>query len=102
MAHKLAPGAESDLDDIWYYIARESGNVERAERFIESIAERFYLLSRNPYIGRIRNDLRPGLRSFVVGQYVIIYRIEGEDILILHIMHGSRDLESYFRRTGTL
>lgn len=24
MAHRLAPHAERDLDDIWYYIATES------------------------------------------------------------------------------
>ena len=33
------------------------------------------------------------LRSFPVGEYVIIYRIDGEDALILHAMRGSRDIE---------
>jgi plasmid stabilization system protein ParE len=41
--------------------------------------------------------LRPALRSFPVGQYVIIYRIAGEDVVILHVFHGSRDIESFFR-----
>jgi hypothetical protein len=43
-------------------------------------------------------DLRPGLRSFPVGSYLIIYRVEGEDVLILHVVRGSRDLEALFRR----
>ena len=30
-------------------------------------------------------DLRPGLRSFPVGEYVVIYRIENEEVLILHM-----------------
>jgi len=34
MAHILSPEAEADLDGIWYYIARESGNPDIAERFI--------------------------------------------------------------------
>jgi len=38
-------------------------------------------------------DLRLNLRSFPVGEYVIIYRIDGEDALILHAMRGSRDIE---------
>ena len=56
------------------------------------------LLSRNPWIGRSRDDLRPGLRSFPVLQYVIIYRIEDEDVVILHEFHGRRDIESFFRQ----
>jgi plasmid stabilization system protein ParE len=28
-----------------------------------------------------------------VGEYVIVYRIDGEDALILHVMRGSRDIE---------
>jgi toxin ParE1/3/4 len=82
MAHQRAPSADSDLDD----------------RLIESIAERFYLLSGNPHIGRSRDDLRPGLRSFPVLQHVIIYRIEDGDVVILHVFHGSRDIESVFRQ----
>jgi toxin ParE1/3/4 len=97
MAHRRAPSADYDLDDIWYRVAKESGSVERAERFIEYLTERFYLLAANPYIGRRREDLGPGLRSFPVGQYVIIYQIAGNDVLILHVFHGGRDIESFFR-----
>jgi len=97
MAHQRAPGADSDLDDIWYYVAKESGSPDRAERFIAFITERFYLLSANPFIGRSRDDLRPGLRTFPVGGYVIVYRIEDEDVVILHVFHGSRDIEAFFR-----
>jgi toxin ParE1/3/4 len=95
MAHRRAPRADSDLDDIWYYIATESGSVETADRHIDSITERFYLLSRNPYIGRRRDDdLRPGLRSFPAGQYILIYRIENDDVVILYVIRGNRDLEA--------
>jgi plasmid stabilization system protein ParE len=27
MAHRVAPQAETDLDDIWLYVARESGSM---------------------------------------------------------------------------
>jgi plasmid stabilization system protein ParE len=67
MAHILSPEAEAELDDIWYYIARESGNADIADRFIDSLTDRFYLLTLSPYIGRRRDrDLRPGMRSFPV------------------------------------
>jgi toxin ParE1/3/4 len=90
---RLLPEAESDLDDIWLYVARHSSNTDIANRLIDTITERFWLLAQHPQIGRRRDhDLRPGLRSFPVGEYVIIYRLEGEDALILHVMRGSRDI----------
>ena len=73
MGHRRAPQADSDLDEIWYFIATKSGSVETADRLIDSITDRFFLLATHPHIGRERDeDLRPGLRSFPVGEYVII------------------------------
>ena len=93
MAHRLAPQAEADLDDIAYYVFRETGSIEIAERLIDSITDRFALLGKYPHAGRRRDDLRQGLRGFPVGRYVILYRVEGEDALILRVVHGRRDLE---------
>jgi toxin ParE1/3/4 len=99
MAHRIAPQAEAELDNIWYYVAKESGSVEIADRLIDSVTERFYLLASHPHIGRHRGeDLRPGLRSFPVGEYVIIYRVEEKDVLILHVFRGSRDIEALLRQ----
>jgi toxin ParE1/3/4 len=99
MAHRVAPQAEAELDNIWYYVAKESGSVEIADRLIDSITERFYLLACHPHIGRHRDeDLRPGLRSFPVGEYVIIYRVEEKDVLILHVFRGSRDIGALLRQ----
>ncbi len=97
MAHILSPNAEAELDEIWYYIARGSGSVEVADRWIDSLTERFYLLATNPYIGRRRDDdLRPGLRSFPVGAYLVLFRIAEEDVHILHVVRGSRDIHALF------
>lgn len=97
MAHHLSSQAESELDSIWYYIATESGSMDVADRFIDSLTNRFYLITTNPYIGRPRdNDLRLGMRSFAVGKYVILYRIQNNDVFILHVVRGSRDIETLF------
>lgn len=92
MVHRLAPQVEFELDEIWHYIATESGSPEIADRLIDSITDRFFLLSKHPYVGRHRDDLRPGLRSFPVGPYVIIYRVEDGNALILHVSHSHRDI----------
>jgi toxin ParE1/3/4 len=94
MAHRLAPGAGLELDEIWLWTAKESGSIDIADRVIDSISERFFLLARYPHMGRPRDDdLRPGLRSFPVGRYVIIYRVESEGVQILHIVAAARDIE---------
>ena len=62
--------AEAELDEIWIHIAVESGSTEIATRVVDNIAERFWLLARSPFIGRRRDeDLRPGPRSFPVGEW---------------------------------
>jgi toxin ParE1/3/4 len=96
VAHRLSAEAERDLDDIAYAIARETGSLAIAERLIDSIATRFYLLADHPKIGRARDDLLIGVRSFPVGNYVIVYAIEGEDVLILRIIHGRRNIAALF------
>jgi hypothetical protein len=37
MAHRVAPQAGTDLDDIWLYVARESGSMDVATRLIDAI-----------------------------------------------------------------
>lgn len=93
---RLSPEAERDLDNIWLYIARSSGSLEIANQVTDRITEHFWLLARHPYIGRRRDrDLRPGLRSFPADEYVILYRVDdGEVVLVLHIFHGRQDIEA--------
>ncbi|MGO9271591.1 MAG: type II toxin-antitoxin system RelE/ParE family toxin [Terriglobia bacterium] len=93
----ISPQAEMDLDQIWLYIAKESQSIERAERFLDRFTTFFSRLARNPYLGRQRDDLRPGYRSFPLGDYVILYRLTGaEEIMVLRVVHGSRDLGGLF------
>lgn len=97
MGHVRSPQADSDLDSIWYYVASESGSAVVADHLVDSITERFLLLAKYPNVGRRRDeDLRAGLRSFPVGEYVVIYRIQSGDVLILRVLHGSRDIEALF------
>jgi len=99
MAHLVAPRAETDLDEIWFYVAKESSSTETANRLIDSITERFFLIAGFPNIGRARDeDFGPGSRSFPVGEYVIVYCAVEPDVLILRVAHGRRDLDTLFDR----
>lgn len=48
--------ALADLDDIWYYVAKESGSSDIANRLIDTITDRFFLLAGFPYLGRSRDE----------------------------------------------
>lgn len=49
--HRLAPAAGFDLDDIWVYVANESGSFEIADKIVDAITERFWLISCHPHKG---------------------------------------------------
>ena len=36
MAHWIAPQVEAELDEIWWYVAAESGDADIADRVIDS------------------------------------------------------------------
>jgi plasmid stabilization system protein ParE len=83
MAHRVAPRAEADLDDIWLYVAKESAGMDVATRLVDPITDRFFLLATFPYVGRARGeDFGAGSRSFAVGEYIIVYCVDGADVLI--------------------
>jgi toxin ParE1/3/4 len=97
MGHRLAPQAAADLEDIAYYLFLDSGSLDVADRLSESITGRFAMLATHPRAGRRRDDLRPGLRGFPAGAYIVLYRVEDGDVVIVRVLRGSRDLEGIFR-----
>jgi len=97
MAHRIAKRAETDLDDIWPFTAKESGSTDVATRLVDSVTDRFWFLAGFPNAGRSRaRDFGAGMRSFPVGEYVIVYCVEGDDVFILRVVHGRRDFETLF------
>jgi toxin ParE1/3/4 len=89
MTYRLSALAEQDLEEIWSYVA-EDASPTAADRLIDCIIDRFDLLSERPGMGRARPEFGPSVRSFVVENYIIYYREEG-DVLIARILHGRRD-----------
>jgi toxin ParE1/3/4 len=96
MAHRVSPQATTDLDDIWYYVAKESGSIAVANHLIDSITDRFVLLASHPYLGRSRDDFGIGSRSFPINEYVIVYCVKEKGVSILRVVHGRRDMEALF------
>ena len=82
--------ARADLDSIFAYWAGRA-TLETAERLIDGIMERFWLIGEHPNAGQAVEDLAEGMKCFPAGKYLIYYRKRGRSIEILHIFHGARD-----------
>lgn len=43
-----------------------------------------------PETGVAHDDVRPGLRLFPVGRYLVLYRLDGPHVEIVRVIHGAR------------
>jgi toxin ParE1/3/4 len=91
----LRPAAEADLDDIYRYIAEQSGSPERAIRYVRRVREWCDHLLIFPEAGRARDDLRPGARLTTFERRVVIaYMIlPPDDVEIGRVFYGGRNYE---------
>jgi toxin ParE1/3/4 len=92
--YRVSDVARADLDDIWFYIAQD--DPDAADGFIRTIVSRFPTLASMPYLGRAREDLSAGLRSFPVQKYIIFYRPREGGVEIVRVLSGARDLPPLF------
>ncbi len=87
-----SPAADEDLIGIWGHIARESRAA--ADRVYDRIVERIFDLADFSDIGPTRPEVAEDLRSLLVMNYIILYRVEPDRVLIVRVVHGARDLTS--------
>jgi addiction module RelE/StbE family toxin len=79
-------GALADLEEIFAYIAKDNSTaaaqlVARIERVTAEIAEQ-------PYLGAATRN--PKFRRFPVGNYLIVYEIGSNEIIVHFVRHGAR------------
>ena len=90
MPHKVIqfPQAIRDQDDIWLTIATD--NETAANRMLDRINDIVALLSNHPEAGRLRDEIRPGLRYIPVESYLIFYSVAENIVRIHRVLHGAR------------
>lgn len=81
-----------DLTDAYAYVAER--DPQAADRLLDDVDALVNLLASFPELGRIRDELRPGVRSFRLRHFrhVLFYRSAGDAIVLLRLLHGARDL----------
>jgi toxin ParE1/3/4 len=90
-----SPEALDDRERIWDYYVGVAGR-HTAEKILREIAEVIALLEEQPFAGRARNELRPGLRSFAATPHVVFYRVVNDTPQIVRLLDGRQDIEQKF------
>jgi toxin ParE1/3/4 len=86
--------ASQDLDEISDYFLAQS--IDAGDRFVETFNQKCTQLARYPYIGKSYADLRPGLRGLLIMGYIIFCRVVNDNIEILRVVSGYRNLQDVF------
>jgi plasmid stabilization system protein ParE len=95
--------ASTNLRAVFDYISRDSRVF--AARSVKALVHATEKLQDMPRCGRIVPELGdPQFREVVFRNYRIVYRIVGanEDVEVLAVIHGARDLERAFREQWDL
>lgn len=84
--------ARADLRQIGDWIAQD--NPLRAVTFVDELEERCRQLTSTPKAYQLvpRFEAR-GVRRVPHRDYLIFYRIVGDTVEVLHVLHGARDYE---------
>lgn len=85
--------AAADLEDIADHIAQD--NPGRALTFVRELRVACRQIRDSPRAFPVVPDHKDaGLRRRAYGRYLIFYRIQDDAVVIVHILHGARDLEA--------
>ncbi len=98
---RVVAAAERDLDEIYDYIVREASPA-RADKVFERLREQIRGLAVAPERGSWPRELLAlGIRDFrqlIVRPWRIVYRVVGDQVVVLLIADGRRDLKTLLER----
>ncbi|MEI4263178.1 type II toxin-antitoxin system RelE/ParE family toxin [Roseovarius sp. D0-M9] len=90
----IRPAAESDMSNIWNHGAANWG-ADQADRYADGLFAIFGLLAEFPEIARERAELSPPVRIHPSGVHLVIYRLDGQWVEIIRILHAHQNLTAY-------
>lgn len=88
MIIRFTTEAKADLEQIGDYIAKDS--PAQALSFVKELEQKCRMIAKSPKaFPLIPRYEQIAVRRCVHGNYLIFYRIEGEQLVILHVLHGA-------------
>ena len=86
----ILPAARADLVEIGDFIAQD--NPGRALSFLAEIEAKMLEAAERPESFPARDDVCAGLRSARHGRYLIFFLNDDDEVQIVRVLHGARDL----------
>ncbi len=101
----VLPRADADVDEAAEYYA-ERGSLEVALRFLSAVQAAYHFICENPEApprGQYRSVALQGIRWWRVPgfeRHLVFYRLTGDCVQIVRVLHGARDIETVFEADG--
>lgn len=90
---RFTSSAENDLLEAWRYVAED--NIAAADHMLDQIEAHARQLLTHPLMGRGRDELASGLRSWPTSTpYLLFYFQDEAGIIIARVLHHARDVPS--------
>lgn len=90
----FSPKARADLSDIWDYTLAEWG-VAQAEKYVRELWAEMQKQARDPSTSIDIGDVRKGYRKARCGSHVIFFKVTGEGIDVVRILHRRMDFNRH-------
>jgi len=84
-----SPSALRDIQRIHRFLAEK--NIDVAQRFVKAIRSGVQIIAQHSEVGRPADEMDPEYREWMIGfgnsGYVVLYRYDGEDAVIVAVRH---------------
>lgn len=90
MSYRLTREADRDIEAILEDGIDRFGHA-RAVGYIRGLERAFEDLAAFPRMAQERTEAKPAVRLRPYGSHLILYRLEGDDVLVLRVRHGRED-----------
>ncbi|RMF00820.1 MAG: type II toxin-antitoxin system RelE/ParE family toxin [Alphaproteobacteria bacterium] len=92
--YRLTPAAKRDLDDIWNYTEERWGRSQ-APVYIGLLRSAIERCCDRHYPARPIDHIKPGYFRANAGSHAIIYRWDGDMLVVVRVLHGRRDFKQH-------
>ncbi len=94
--YRLTPAADQDIVGIWQYTS-ETWGIVQANDYLDQIEHCLKSLVENPGLGKPRDEIRKGYRSFHCGHHLIFYRKNPKKLIeVVRLLHERMDHLTHF------
>ncbi len=92
----LSNEADNDLEEIYEY-TRSNFSIQQANVYLNKLISQIERLGRYPNLGMKRAELTNNIKSLIIESHVVFYKILKDSILVVRILHHSRDFPKHIK-----